>query len=205
MNNGVGTAPAVTAKSGTSDGYNIEAIAKNFGYFGWNITTKCFYAINNNPGNGGPGGGPTPDAKETAGYIIRAVDRGNLFPNSGMNVTEAQRRDIGFNWTSKATILSQKNNEYKINPEELKETIEANADTIYAEEPDYEFTLTPSDLTSLRRYNKKYKYTEWLGDSSVINGVMSYQSNIFRIVGEEPNILDGEAIKKIGTPGVNNE
>ena len=55
------------------------------------------------------------------------------------------------------------------------------------------------------RYNKKYNYTEWLGDTSSINGVMSYQSNLFRIVGEEPNILDGDAIQKIGTPGVNNE
>ena len=204
MNNGVGTAPAVTAKSGTSDGYNIEAIAKDFGYFGWDLTTKCFYAINNQPGGRGATAGPD-DNDETAGYIIRAVDRGNLFPNSGMNVTEAQRREIGFNWTSKATILSQKNNKYKINPEELKESIEANADSIYAEEPDYEFTLSPSDLTTIRRYNKKYNYTEWLGDTSSINGVMSYQSNLFRIVGEEPNILDGDAIQKIGTPGVNNE
>ena len=205
VNNGVGTAPAVTAKSGTSDGYNIEAIAKDFGYFGWDLTTKCFYAINNQPGGRGGTGGTPDEVEETAGYIIRAVDRGNLFPNSGMNVTEAQRREIGFNWTSKATILSQKNNKYKINPEELKESIEANADSIYAEEPDYEFTLSPSDLTSIRRYNKKYNYTEWLGDTSSINGVMSYQSNLFRIVGEEPNVLAGDAIKKIGTPGVNNE
>lgn len=205
VNNGVGTAPAVTAKSGTSDGYNIEAIAKDFGYFGWDLTTKCFYAINNQPGGRGGTGGTPDEIEETAGYIIRAVDRGNLFPNSGMNVTEAQRREIGFNWTSKATILSQKNNKYKINPEELKESIEANADSIYAEEPDYEFTLSPSDLTSIRRYNKKYNYTEWLGDTSSINGVMSYQSNLFRIVGEEPNVLAGDAIKKIGTPGVNNE
>ena len=122
-----------------------------------------------------------------------------------MNVTEEQRRDIGFNWTSKATILSQKNNKYKINPEDLKESIEANADSIYAEDPDYEFTLTPSDLTTLRRYNKKYNYTEWLGDTSSINGVMSYQSNLFRIVGEEPNILDTKAVVTIGSPGVNNE
>ncbi len=203
VNNGVGAAPAVTSSTGTSDGYNIEAIAKNFGYFGWNITTKCFYAINNQPG--GAGGTGVPDAEETAGYIIRAVDRKNLFPNSGSNVTEEQRRDIGFNWTSKATILSQKNSEYKINPEELKESIEANADSIYSEEPDYEFTLTPSDLSTIRRYNNKYNYTEWLGETSSINGVMSYQSNLFRIVGEEPNILDGDTIKKIGTPGVNNE
>ena len=205
MNNGVGTAPAVTAKSGTSDGYNIEAIAKDFGYFGWDLTTKCFYAINNQPGGRGGTGGTPDEIEETAGYIIRAVDRGNLFPNSGMNVTEAQRREIGFNWTSKATILSQKNNKYKINPEDLKESIEANADSIYAEDPDYEFTLTPSDLTTLRRYNKKYNYTEWLGDTSSINGVMSYQSNLFRIVGEEPNILDTKAVVTIGSPGVNNE
>ena len=203
-NNGVGTAPAVTAKTGTSDGYNIEAIAKDFGYFGWDLTTKCFYAINNQPGGRGAAAAPD-ELEETAGYIIRAVDRGNLFPNSGMNVTEAQRREIGFNWTSKATILSQKNDKYKINPEDLKESIEANADSIYAEDPDYEFTLTPSDLTTLRRYNKKYNYTEWLGDTSSINGVMSYQSNLFRIVGEEPNILDTKAVVTIGSPGVNNE
>ena len=76
---------------------------------------------------------------------------------------------------------------------------------LHEEDPDYEFTLTPSDLTTLRRYNKKYNYTEWLGDTSSINGVMSYQSNLFRIVGEEPNILDTKAVVTIGSPGVNNE
>ena len=69
-------------KNGTSNGYNIEAIAKNFGYFGWDFNIKCFYALNSSTP-------PTPDEpkcidgeEDCDDYIIRSVDIDNLFPNS---------------------------------------------------------------------------------------------------------------------------
>ena len=221
-------------KAGTSNGYNIEAITNDFGYFGWNFTTKCFYAIRNevcdpaemegetynkcckkkpdepddpddpDDPNCTPGDPDCPRSEETAGYIVRTIDRKNMFPNSGLNVTKEQRREIGFNWTAGASILSSKNTQYHVNPEQLAETIQNNSDTLYTEEPDYQFYLTPADLSKLRQYNDKYSYTSWNGISSNINGVNSYQSNLFRAVGTESNIIT-ESAKKVGTPGVNNE
>lgn len=206
----------LNGQAGTSNGYNIEAIAKNFGYFGWNFTTKCFYAIRNEvcdtdksasrccPVGGAAGGGGGATEEETTGYVVRTVDPKNIFPNSGYNVVDDKRRDIGFNWTQDATILSMKNPQYQVNPQDLKETIESNADILYAEEPDYQFYLTPQDLTKLRQYNDKYSYATWNGTTSSVNGVNSYKSNLFRAVGIESNIISSTA-KKIGTPGVNNE
>lgn len=201
-------------QAGTSNGYNIEAITKNFGYFGWDFTTKCFYAIRNevcdtdkNASRCCPqpaAGGGEEHEEETVGYVIRAVDPKNIFPNSGYNVADDQRRAIGFNWTSDASILSMKNANYYVNPEQLKDTIQNNADTIYSREPDYQFYLKPEDLTRLRRYNDRYTYTTWNGTTSSINGVNTYKSNLFRPVGTEANVITDTA-KKIGTPGVNNE
>jgi len=201
-------------KAGTSNGYNIEAIAKDFGYFGWDFKVSCFYGIRNEvcdtsesvnaccPGGGGGTGEPDP---ETAGYTFRAIDTRNIFPNSGHNVPDDQRRAIGFNWTAGASILSAKNEQYRVNPEELKEQIEKNADSIYQEEPDYQFHLTPQDLSTLRRYNDRYSYTAWNGEVKVINGISAYHSNLFRTAGIESNVLDGDTIKYVGEPGVNNE
>ena len=195
---------------GTSNGYNIEAIVNDFGYFGWDFKVNCFYAVRNEecvPDESKccapPGGSGT--TQETKNYVLRTVDRSNMFPNSGYDVTDEQRRTVGFNWTEGASILSLKNTQYHVNPEELRDKIQKGSEALYTEAPDYQFYLTPSDLSKLRQYNKRNGYDDWNGRSSIINGVHTYESNLFRAVGTEANIIDGSAVKATGTPGINNE
>lgn len=208
--------------------YNIEAITNNFGFFGWNFEIDCFYATYKEcvPAENSCCAPPTTsscstppcdddkceDCAEAENYVLRTVDLSNLFPNSGYDVAEAQRRTIGFNWTSKATLLSLKTGSVNsVNPEELVEQIQNNADTIYSEEPDYEFYLTPSDLTTLRSYNKNNSYTAWDGVTSKAtlsdgSEIIIYESNIFRHVGSNPNIISDEAVLKVSQNlGVFNE
>ncbi len=171
----------------TSNGYNIQAQTKDFGYFGWNLKINCFYALNSTtPPDGGPGDDPACDPKKECceppcfgdeGYEVRSVDLEDLFPGEG--------RKIGFNWTSAATLPANKNEAYAMNPAKLLEVIESRKDEIYDEDKenmylDYRFVLTPKDLRNIRADNKTQKYTSYNGTFKVINGVNVYSSDLFR-------------------------
>lgn len=197
--------------AGTSNGYNIEAIANDFGYFGWDFEIDCFYATYkecvpaDNACCAPPNGDPVcEDCAEAENYVLRTIDLSNLFPNSGYDVADENKRNIGFNWTSKATLLSLKvGNTNSVNPEELITQIQNKGESVYSEDPDYEFYLTPSDLSKLRNYNKNNSYTAWNGTSSTVTGINIYESNIFRGTGK---LLSEESILNVSEDlGVFNE
>ena len=160
--------------NGTISDYNITASTKNFGYFGWNINMKCFYAIfasgncvgDNCDGNDGSNTPKPPcsgsncstsddEPKSPTDYEVRSVDTKELFPESRTSEDSSGRKTttIGFNWTAKANEnLGDKS--YEIKPEELKENIQKQTDdgTKYSNENlEYSFKLTRSNLNSLKK------------------------------------------------------
>ena len=107
--------------------YNITASVKDFGYFGWDLQVKCFYALNNS-GNNICKSSTTkdPDVK----YVIPS-------------------RDAGFNWTSDAQNTELSN--YKVSPESYARKVQNDGYSIYSEnELDYYFDL---DVETLRKLN----------------------------------------------------
>lgn len=202
-------------KSGTSNGYNIEASAKNFGYFGWNFDIKCFYALRNETCNLENKEVCCPPPPTTTGldYTIRSIDRDNLFPNEKTEgVVDETKREIGFNWTEKA--ISLKNSEYSVNPVKLRKYIQDNAATLYSDASnlDYQFYLTPTILQRIRAYNETTDYGTFNGTSDEKNGIHVYSSNLFRSTvapsaeGVKANIINDDGVViKTGTIGVNNE
>lgn len=204
-----------------SNGYNIKALAKNFGYFGWNFNIQCFYALKNEECKIDDRGccNPTCQGKKcddttigpNEGYTIRVIDRNNLFPNSGADVspTNPSKREIGFNWTTAATIPDYKNPSYAVDPAALIAKIQNNSKDIYTDEDrylDYEFFLTPTTLNKIRSYNKKNTYGTWNGTTIEKGGLNVYQSNLFRAgVGNNNILSDGAITKRAGKVGVNNE
>lgn len=209
----------------TPEQWNIEASTENFGYFGWNFKISCFYALRNEVCNtkingccstdvsckpGDPASKcdpvcntpdcPTEDKEPTViNYRIRSIDLENPFPYSGTGVTENKRK-IGFNWTSAAK--NTKNSGYTSDPEALITAIENSADTIYNQEPDYSFELTPENLKRIRKYNNDKDYTKYGKDSEsntiLKNGINAYKSDFIRNSEYVTN-------RKTGTIGVNNE
>ncbi len=196
--------------AGTSNGYNIEAITSNFGYFDWNFDIKCFYGIRNEVCDLNTTGCCNPPTKKAGmNYTVRTVNRENMFPNAPIDgIVSADTRDIGFNWTDAAAITEFKNPLYKVNPLALIEDIETNASQLYNDDNkylDYQFYLTPQVLRDIRNYNNNNDYGAWNGDVSEVNGVMAYSSNLFRPSGHNQMIIDQDSIKKLGTIGKNNQ
>ena len=210
-----------------ANGYNINAVANNYGHFGWNFDINCFYAIRNeicNVDETNAAGKkcckpdtPNDTSCGTNGascYIVRTIDREDMFPNAPIAGMETQKtRKIGFNWTDAAKITGVKNPDYQVNPVELIEHIQNNANEIYNNDNvylDYQFYLTPETLRKIKKYNDKYAYDEWNGKMVEKNGIYVYLSNLWN--GAEGSIesninlrnISG-AVLKTGDPGVNNE
>lgn len=196
-----------------SNGYNIKATTKNFGYFGWNFDIQCFYALRNEVCNLDNNGccdnsctGSDCDSTiitPSEGYTVRTVDRANLFPNSEASPTldsaNVQKREIGFNWTDGATVKSYKNEGYTVDPVALIDQIQKTSATLYDEEPDYKFTLTTENLANIRKYNKANDFGKWNGNTTVKNGIITYDSTF---LGDSQYIGNNG---KRGEIGVNNE
>ena len=202
----------LAGKTGTSNGYNISAKAKKFGYFGWNFDINCFYGLRNEICNVQENGCCGTTAKESNGvsnYTFRSVAVNNLFPNAvEEGVVDPDKREIGFNWTSKA--LSIKNDKYVVDPAALIDHIENGAATLYSDDAnnlDYKFYLTPATLAKIKSYNNNNDYASWDGTVELVNGIKVYQSNLFRNVGSHTKVLTEvpNSIIKLGKPGVNNE
>ena len=200
--------------------YNINASTKDFGYFGWNFNISCFYALRNEECKIDDNGCCKKDCdgddcdsiivEPSENYTIRSVDTSNLFPNSGDHIPEEneRKREIGFNWTSAATIPSYKNPDYAVNPEELIEKIEEKSSSLYSNDNlDYQFILSPTDLNTIRKYNQKYKFGTWNGTTSISNsGVAIYKSDLFKKATGDGEKQSGVIYaEKVGTVGVNNE
>lgn len=199
-------------KTGTSNGYNITGRAKKFGYFGWNFDIKCFYALRNeicNIEDNGCCGTNKKEANGVSNYTFRSIALDNMFPNAAQEgVVDPDKRQIGFNWTSKA--MSLKNGAYEVNPTALINHIESTASTLHSSEAtelDYKFYLTPASLAKIKSYNNNHDYASWDGTVEEKNGINVYKSNLFRNVGSGTKVLTdiGGAVIKVGEPGVNNE
>ena len=212
--------------------YNIKASTKDFGHFRWNIDISCFYALYDSSNSDGddpnckdpdyyrahpeicptPTGDSETDNKSTISYRIRSVDNKDLFPSTeGKETTDptATGRQAGYNWTSAATVL--KNKDYIIAPSVLRENIQKKGNTIYDDESDssndldYRFYLDRTALNRIRSYSKEAgngKYTTFTGSFTIVNGVSVYNSPLFRGSGA---YLDGRYIKRKGVLGCNNQ
>ena len=193
--------------------YNIEALAKNFGYFGWNFKIKCFYALYDSPIPNDASGNEE-DTKPLS-YRLRTVDLTDIFPNNdNENVTNDPNetgRTPGYNWTDGATNV--KNIGYEVTPGALYSIIQARGNEIYDTDKqsaylDYEFYLTPSDLNKIRRYSAQEasgNYSNYPGKVKVANGIAYYESPLFRSSSKSTYKLGPDSIKTLGALGVNNQ
>lgn len=155
------------------DDWNISASTDNFGYFGWDISIKCFYALN----DCGVG---------YSNYRVRSVDSSNLFPDSsGAELTDVAEtgREPGFNWSKEAT--TNKNEGFIIDPSKFTTIVQSQAsggkDAIYTDENlEYLFNLTPKEMKELRG---KKNYTDFdssgfLTPDKTNNGIARYYSDV---------------------------
>lgn len=185
--------PSVTSgyfntKTPTKDDidWNIRAVTKMFGYFGWDFNISCFYALDNC------------DKPGSDNYTIRTVDTKNLFPASdgsdklGYKNGEAKTgREPGFNWSAGAVSNKNPKNEstgkvgYTMNPPKLIEQIQSmakNGTTYDDKYLDYQFVLDKDKIAKLRRIyddldTKMFTNGEFIY-SSTNNGVARYYSYI---------------------------
>lgn len=187
--------------------WNIHAKTNKFGYFEWLIQMDCFYALNPKPTT------PTTNADTTEintkcdpepeNYRVRTIDLENVFPaNDGSQTTTAQQagRTPGFNWSTYAD--NTKNENYTSNPEKYMEKIQTLGYGVYADENlDYEFTLSPSTIKSMRKSssNANYSGTNYTNfdDSGFFidsNGVSRYKSTKIRGIDGNSKIPNDKAI-----------
>ena len=166
--------------------YNINATARSFGMYEWDINISCFYAVND----------VFPKVKETdkceakcsddnVQKMIRNVDLNNLFPDkSGNQLTSSDTtgRTPGFNWTSFAD-QTKKDTDYTSLPSNYAKWIQAKGTSVYSDRYlDYEINLTKEIITELKKEVNTglgKNYTNWQGDVE-INSVTNYQSPLFR-------------------------
>lgn len=167
--------------------YNITANAKDFGYFNWNLTIKCFYATNTNICN--PDNIPNKNVSEKCipnKHIVRTVNLQDLFPNTaGTELSDQEKtgRTPGFNWTRFAE--NKENNAlYKSDPIEYIKSVQKMGYGVYSDEHlDYRVTLTPESIRSIKSTTSSdFNYASFNGDSTVINGnsVVNYKSKLLR-------------------------
>lgn len=95
-----------------SNGYNIYAEAKNFGYFGWDFGISCFYGLHRNPTKcegedcsecATP---PCEEDKEDDtldNHTIRPIDNDDIFPEKDASVVDTSSKVVE---SKKATRLS---------------------------------------------------------------------------------------------------
>lgn len=169
------------------DSWNINAETNNFGYFGWNIGVKCFYALNSNPSNSKDSDKCLSDSS----YRIRSVDLKNLFP------AEDGSRAPGFNWSEYATLtktpLNDSNNNYfTISPSKYADTVQSLGQGVYSDKYlDYSIDLTRDMIAKLREDLKENNnnYSAFTGDVKTENYVLNYESPLFRNVNGKQAIL----------------
>ena len=200
--------------------YNISSELKNFGMMSWYFNVDCFYAIRNEecvPDGKNCCSPPVPPTPNCSGsscvcngdncvnidnYKFRNVKTNNLFPENNQGSTSTLTgRTPGFNWSSGATNLNNK--DYEITPTALTKAIQDRQNDIYSSDNkdkylDYEFVLDKATINKIRNYNKDKKYTQYEGSTKTVNGVIVYSSNLFR---------NGGIVKadKKGVLGCNNQ
>ena len=117
-------------------------------------------------------------------------------------------RQPGYNWTlgmtdddtSILTSLNAKNSSYHVDPLALINTIQDRGDSIYGNDKyiDYQLVLDKETLAKIRDFNNDKEYTEYTGDTKVVNGVTVYYSKLLTELGSG-------VVRERGEIGVNNE
>lgn len=159
--------------------WNINAVTKNFGYFGWNFNIDCFYALNRSSMT--PKNPPVDTEKCTQSkdpvYNIRTVDLKNMFPGESGSGTRA----AGWNWSSNANVLeiNGKNKEFESKPSVYAEEVQSLGYNVYKDSNlDYEFNLSKDLLKKIKSGEKNY--TNYQGDMVTQHGMYSYKSKAIR-------------------------
>ena len=173
------------------DKWNIHALTREFGYFGWNIQMDCFYALNKVYPN------IISEKAETNCVIdpysavrVRSIDLNDMFPDTtggskpAGSVTNTGRTP-GFNWSKGA--VNSKNDNYVSNPVELITKIQTKGYGVYSDDNlDYEFSLDKSTLVQMKKEAsiKDGNYTNFANsgflDLKETNGVVRYVSDKIR-------------------------
>lgn len=156
----------------------------------------------------------TPETTNLRDYTFRIVDTTELFPkaekstdNNNASISSVGRQP-GYNWTlgmtdddtSILTSLNAKNSSYHVDPLALINTIQDRGDSIYGNDKyiDYQLVLDKETLAKIRDFNNDKEYTEYTGDTKVVNGVTVYYSKLLTELGSG-------VVRERGEIGVNNE
>lgn len=213
--------------------YNIKAVVENFGHFGWNFNVSCFYAVDDDSSSkkvktkndtSTNNSSSNDKCERTLNYSVRTVDLTNLFPSDdGSDLSDKNQvgRTPGFNWTSSASISTDKakGTSYAVNPESLIKKIQNLGDKVFDDSDkyvDYYFHLTPEVLAKIREYNDRNdSYTTFNGefltseDAVKKYGIVAYRSNLFYHNNASANnsdvVIGSEYVKAIGNIGCNND
>lgn len=162
--------------------WNIRAKTTKFGYFGWDITVNCFYALNAHSMKSTTTSETNSCVSNSSNYRVRSVDLNNLFP-----AQEGEgSREPGFNWSSFADTNNGLNNKnYLSTPSELVKIIQEKGNSVYSDEYlDYQFNITRDELRKMRNEveNSGSNYTNFKNSDFYIdsNGVGRYYSQKIR-------------------------
>ena len=212
--------------------YNIKGDTTRFGYYEWNISIKCFYAIDDtHPETSKKTGAKSCKVTDDGEYKIRTVTNIELFPSTSGKATAngtTEGREAGYNWTSDSALTEKTIIPNYVNdPVQVKEYIQKVGNQIYNGDTyvDYEFVLSPNDLKLIKQYNARLssfdifcgKLDDTLTPLGKDNetGITFYKSNLFRsgIDGNTwnecktaPNsIIKGNSVKALGNTGCNND
>ena len=164
----------VHSLSGFTPTWNIVASTRGFGYFGWNVDIKCFYAYDSfDPGH--------EDEK-----IIRTVDLNNLFPDTGGSVLNDPlnigRKNAPLNWTKYSTNTKKDTSLYfDSEPDKYLKWVQSQGYAIYNEENlDYEVKLTPSSISTIKGMANGYGSFPGEMRAGRNTSVSNYQSALLR-------------------------
>lgn len=178
--------------------YNILATSRDFGYYGWNFDINCFFGVSN--GVLGSSSSASSNSNTSSSNNSNKCDSTSTYDKSSFRVVDlsstdtlfANRKNIGFNWTSAATA-KKLGGGYNTSPSKIAEQVTKN------NELDYQFNLNKSNLAKIKQYTKSKKD----GNYSKYNGNLTLSDNKSVIYYTSPLVTDiGTRSKNI--LGVNN-
>ena len=160
---------------------NIQASAKNFGKYNWNINYSCFYGIYN-------GTAECEDCTKLQDYKFKVIDAGNLF-------TDNSNQRQGYNWTSAATVTENSGvnvNDaraitYTINPQKYINyinTYEKDEKIYDTKDEDYYIYLSSDGIKHIKELYKNRAYADYdengFKEDPNVKGLARYTSELLK-------------------------